>query len=173
MQRHTILLAAPVLGLGLAPAKADQGMWTTNNFPADRVERTYGFKPDQAWLDHARLSAVRLARGCSASFVSASGLVQTNHHCASGCIEQLSTAEKNLIATGFYARETKDEVKCPNVEVNQLIGTTTVTDRINKATAGKEGQAFADAMKAERAAIAKECTNGDDNLRCDVVELYR
>ena len=102
MYRSATILVTLVL---LLPAHADEGMWTYNNFPADKVEKAYGFKPDQSWLDHLRLSSLRLARGCSGAFVSANGLVQTNHHCARGCIQQLSTPQKDLTAIGFYARE--------------------------------------------------------------------
>jgi hypothetical protein len=173
MRLDTAILVALMLPAALlAPASADEGMWTTNNFPADKVAQAYGFKPDQAWLDHVRLSSLRLARGCSASFVSPEGLVQTNHHCAQGCIAQLSGAGNDLVATGFYAKERKDEVKCPDIEANQLIAITDVTDRIGKATADKDGQELADAKKAIEATIARECSGDDVNLRCDVVELY-
>lgn len=164
------LLAA--LAVAFSPAAADEGMWTFNDFPADRVEKAYGFRPDQAWLDHVRASSVRLARGCSASFVSAHGLVQTNHHCAQGCIQQLSTAAEDLIATGFYARRTEDERQCPNVEVNQLTAITDVTARVKAAIDGKDGKALGDAKKAVEAAIGRECSGGDAAVRCDVVELY-
>src|SRR5436853_4487920 len=113
MDRSKIIAAAIVVATGIAPVHADEGMWTTNNFPADKVEKAYGFRPDQAWLDHVRLSSVRLAQGCSGSFVSAQGLVQTNHHCARACIEQLSTPTRNMTDRGFYAREAEDEIKCP------------------------------------------------------------
>jgi hypothetical protein len=165
-------LAALLLAVAIAPGHADEGMWTFNNFPADRVATAYGFKPDQGWLDHVRLSSLRLARGCSASFVSPYGLVQTNHHCAHACIEQLSTGTKDFVAAGFYAQALTDEVKCPDIEANQLIGIVDVTDRIDRATTGKGGRALADAMKAVQAAIAAECSGNDVNLRCDVVELY-
>src|SRR6516165_3781739 len=97
--------------LFIPAARADEGMWLLNEFPSEKVEKLYGFKPSQAWLDKVRLSAVRLAQGCSAAFVSPHGLVQTNHHCAEHCIEQLSSAGKNLVADGFYAKEEKDEPK--------------------------------------------------------------
>ena len=62
---------APVFALALAfAARADEGMWTYDNFPSARVAKKYGFGPDQKWLDEARLSSVRLAGGCSGSFVS-------------------------------------------------------------------------------------------------------
>jgi hypothetical protein len=172
MYRPQTIVAALVLAAAVAPAHADEGMWTFNNFPFDMVEKTYGFRPDQTWLDHVRLSSVRLGNGCSGAFVSGSGLVQTNHHCARSCIQQLSTATKDLIAHGFYARAESDEIKCPALEINQLITITDVTERINSATRGKDGAAFADALKAENASIEGECSGNDDNLRCDVVELY-
>jgi hypothetical protein len=160
------------VGLSMGSAFADEGMWLLNNFPSDQVEKLYGFRPSRQWLDHVRLSAVRLAQGCSAGFVSPRGLVQTNHHCAEHCIEQLSSSGKDLVQTGFYAKEEKDEVKCPNLEINQLIETSDVTGRVQAATEGTDGPAFAEAKRAVNAAIAKECAGGDSALRCDVVELY-
>jgi hypothetical protein len=162
---------AAAFAMALAPARADEGMWTFDHFPAAAVAKQYGFAPDQKWLDHVRLGSVRLP-GCSAAFVSPSGLVQTNHHCAIACIEQLSSAGHNLVAEGFYARTAADERKCPTIEVNQLVAITSVTDRIKLATDGKDGAAFAAALKAEKAKIAAECSHNDDNLRCDVVTLY-
>jgi hypothetical protein len=165
-------LAVLLVVLTLAPASADEGMWTLDAFPGDRVEKAYGFAPDQTWLDHVRLSSVRLARGCSASFVSPLGLVQTNHHCAQGCIAQLSTRTDDLIEAGFYAKTAQDERKCPNVEVNQLNRISDVTARVTAATAGRDGKALIDAKRAIEATIARECSGGDTNIRCDVVELY-
>jgi hypothetical protein len=163
-----------LLALWITTSHADEGMWTFNNFPVDKVQKAYGFRPDQAWLDHVRISSVRLtgASGCSAAFVSPRGLVQTNHHCARRCIQDLSTPQSDLAAAGFYAREEEDETRCPGLEVNQLIDISDVTDRVTKALAGKDGPAFAAALRAERANIASECAGKDDNLRCDVISLY-
>jgi hypothetical protein len=160
------LLVAPAL------AGADEGMWTFNNFPKDKVEKAYGVKVTDGWLDHVRLSSARLAQGCSASFVSSRGLVMTNHHCARGCIEQLSGPGKDFIADGFLAKAQADELKCPALEVNQLVGIEDVTARLGKATGGLEGKAFNDAQRGEMARITKECQT-DPSLRCDVVTLYQ
>src|SRR3954469_21543949 len=169
MKRLALLCA-----LALAPAlHADEGMWTYDNFPSKKVQQKYGFSPDAQWLSEAQLSSVRLAGGCSGSFVSPEGLVMTNHHCAHSCIEQLSTKEKDFVAAGFYAPAPENEVKCPEIELNQLVQIGDVTARVQGATKGlKPGKEFNDKRKAAMAAIEKECAAGNDKLRCDVVELY-
>ncbi len=160
------------MSIASAAARADEGMWTYNNFPREKVKQKYGFQPEEKWLDEARLSSVRLAGGCSGSFVSPQGLVMTNHHCAHSCIEQLSTARRDFVKSGFYAPAFKDEVKCPEIELNQLLSLTDVTARMEGATKGLQGKEFADAQKAAMSTIETECAGGDDKLRCDVVTLY-
>jgi peptidase S46-like protein len=168
MKRLTaIALLAACLGL----ARADEGMWTFDHFPSDTVGRQYGFTPGPEWLDHVRLSSVRLAGGCSGSLVSGSGLVLTNHHCARSCIQQISTPEKDRMAGGFLARSLEEEVRCPEMEINQLLAITDVTARVNAATKGLADRQYNDALKSEMSRIEKECATGD-TLRCDVVSLY-
>lgn len=154
------------------PSMADEGMWTLNNFPAKAVEKKYNFKATTSWLDHARLSSARLAGGCSASFVSSNGLVMTNHHCAHSCIEQLSTAKKDFVASGFYAKEIADEVRCPEIEVDKLVEITDVTSRIQKKLKVLQGKEYNDTLKSEMSKIETECTKGSELIRCDVVTLY-
>jgi hypothetical protein len=165
--------AALVFGLAVAFAtRADEGMWTYDNFPKENVSRKYGFKPDDRWLEEARLSSVRLAGGCSGSFVSADGLVMTNHHCAHTCIEQLSTKDKDFVKEGFYAKAQPEEVKCPEIELNQLVQISDVTARVSSAIEGLSGEKFAKAQKGAMSRIEKECAGGDAKVRCDVVTLY-
>jgi hypothetical protein len=165
------LLAAALAFLPLASA-ADEGMWTFDDFPAARVEQALGVEVTPAWLSHLQASTARLAGGCSASFVSSRGLVMTNQHCARACIEQLSSAGKDLLQGGFLARADADELRCPAVEVNQLLSITDVTEQVRQATAGLEGKAFADAQRAELGRLEQACQK-DASLRCEVVSLYR
>lgn len=164
-------IVALALALAAGPALADEGMWTYDNFPSAKVQEAYGFAPTRAWLDEARLASARLANGCSASFVSPEGLVLTNHHCVHACVEHLSTAERDLVERGYLARSRAEELRCPAMEVNQLAKITDVTDRIARATKGKEGKAYAEALQAEIARLEKGCAKSD-RVRCDVVTLY-
>jgi hypothetical protein len=168
MRKIVALLA---LCAAATSARADEGMWTYNGFPRAQVEKKYGAKVTDAWLDHARLSSVRLAQGCSGSFVSPGGLVMTNHHCVETCLQELSSADKDFIAQGFQARTEAEELRCPVLEVNQLVEITDVTARMKKATAGLEGKRFNDAQKAETSRIEADCQISPA-LRCNVVTLY-
>lgn len=170
MKLRIVALSSLVLA---APALADEGMWTFNNFPSAEVKKKYGFEPTKEWLDQVRLASVRIAGGCSASLVSADGLVMTNHHCARTCIENLSGLQKkDFNRDGFFAKTLGDEPKCPAMEMNQLVEITDVTRRVQDATKNVAGDKFADAQKTEIAKIEKECATSDE-FRCDVVTLYR
>ena len=138
-----------LLTLSLALLHGEEGMWTFNQFPAEKFKQKYGFSPTQQWLDHVRLSSVRLAEGCSASFVSPNGLVLTNYHCAVTCIQQISSAEKDYTVTGFNAASVAEEAKCPSQEANVLVEISDVTPRLKAKTAGLADKAAFDARKAE------------------------
>ncbi len=169
IKRFALLLCVLALCLtGLA--FADEGMWLFNAFPKDKVQAKYGFAPDQAWLDHVRLSSARAPNG-SSSFVSPDGLIFTNHHIAQECVHDLSTNGKDYMKNGFYAPTRAEEPKCPGVEFIVLQDIQDVTTQVNAAV--KPGMSTADAGKAQRQAMStleKDCsTNG---MRCDVVTLY-
>jgi hypothetical protein len=153
-------------------ASADEGMWLYNEAPKDKIKAKYGFELTQAWLDHVRLSSVRFNNGGSGSFVSADGLTFTNHHVGAGCVQQLSTEGHDYIKTGFYAKTQADEAKCPNLELNELVGIEDVTDKVNAGV--KPEMSAADTGQAQRAAmskIEKDCSTST-GLRCDVVTFY-
>lgn len=152
-------------------AQADEGMWTFDNFPSKTVGTKYGFTPSREWLDHVRLSSLRIAGGCSASFISPQGLVMTNHHCVVECVEQLSTAQQNLEENGFFAKTPADEKKCPDFELDQLVEIRDVTKDVLEAMSGKTGDAANKALNAKRAELEQSC-GSDASVRCDLVSLY-
>ncbi|MHB8720302.1 MAG: S46 family peptidase [Steroidobacteraceae bacterium] len=164
----TMLLMAAGMA---APALADEGMWTYDNFPTAKMRAAYGWAPDAAWLEHARLGSIRLTLGCSASLVSPDGLVMTNHHCARQCVSDLADAQHDYIANGFYAASRADEKKCPAMEANQLVDISDVTQQVEAATAGKSERAFHEAERAIKARIESGCGSAAD-VRCQVVTLY-
>jgi hypothetical protein len=148
-------------------------MWTFDNPPAKQLEEKYHFTPTQQWLDHVRLSCVRLNDGGSGSFVSAHGLLLTNHHVARGQLQKNSTAEHDFVKTGFYAATPAEEMKSPDLEVNVLMSMENVTPAVQAALKGaKTPEEEFTRRKAVMAKIERESLD-KTGLRSDVVTLYQ
>ncbi len=148
-------------------------MWTFENPPTEYLEETYGLRPDAAWYDRARMAALRLP-GCSASFVSADGLVVTNHHCVRGPIVDVTREGESLLDDGFAARAMEEERAVPGLYVDQLVAIADVTGRMEAAMAEAQTDAErVDARETEVAAIEEEleATAGDGHS-VQVVSLY-
>src|SRR5580698_4943033 len=155
--RTAMLLSAAAVAAIAPTLRADEGMWTFDNPPLKLLKAKYNFTPTQAWLDHLRLSSVRLNDGGSGSFVSPNGLLLTNHHVARGQLQKNSTAEHDYLANGFYATTPDQEMKSPDLEVNVLVAMQDVTARVKGSAKGITDDAKAlKAREAEIAAIEKE-----------------
>ncbi|RZJ03706.1 MAG: S46 family peptidase [Brevundimonas sp.] len=170
----SIVAVAGAMAMMAAPssAKADEGMWTFDNFPIKTVNDKYGTHIDQAWLDRVRNAAVRI-QGCSASFVSPEGLILTNWHCVVGCSQELSTNEQDYVKNGFLTATREEERRCPGQTAEVLVDIVDVTDRVQGAGAGLEGAAFNAARTAETDKIQTEACAGDAKFSCQVISFYR
>ncbi|OGU70820.1 MAG: hypothetical protein A2V93_07795 [Ignavibacteria bacterium RBG_16_34_14] len=115
--------------------KFDTGkMWTFEYPPIDYFHSEYNFTPTNDWFDHIRMSALRFATYCSASFVSEDGLVMTNNHCARESIVQVQNEGEDLNETGFFALSLDEERKVPGLFVDQLVLIKDVTDEVVSST---------------------------------------
>jgi hypothetical protein len=165
-------VALLVVALACPALSADEGMWTFDNPPLKQLKEKYNFTPTQQWLDHLRLSSVRLNDGGSGSFVSPHGLLLTNHHVALGQLQKNSSAEHDYVKDGFYAETPAQEMKSPDLEVNVLVSTENVTERVNAAVkAAKSTEEEFAKRKTVLADIERESTE-KTGLRSDIVTLY-
>lgn len=151
---------------------ADEGMWLFNALPAEQLKQQHDFEVSQAWAQHLMLASVRFNSGGSASFISSNGLVLTNHHVASETLYKLSTPERDLASQGYYARSQSEELKAPDLELNQLVSIEDVTAQVNAAVTPQMDAAAA--SKARQAAMAtiEQRSNQETGLRSDVITLY-
>ncbi len=172
-RKYRFLITVPLLLSCPMTAPSDEGMWLLNNPPRKLLKEKYNFDLSDAWLERAQRASVRFNSGGSGSFVSADGLVVTNHHIGADSLQKLSPKDKDYYHDGYYAPSQAEELKCPDLELNVLISIEDVTDRIN--TAVKPDMTPAQAFAARRAVMAdveKESLE-KTKLRSDVVTLYQ
>ena len=138
---------------------ADEGMWTFDNLPLTHLKQRYGFEPTRGWIEHLRSSAVRFNNGGSGSFVSADGLVMTNHHVGADMLQKISTSEKDYYKDGFLARSRDEEMKAPDLELNVLVAIEDVTARVLGAVKPGMDDASASSVPGFTAARTRSVTS--------------
>ena len=144
------------------PLAADEGMWLFEQFPKDAIHQKYAFEASSQFLDHLRLSSVRIGNG-SGAFVSSRGLVLTNRHIVSGCVARQDQ---------FYAAAEAAETRCAGLEASVLVMIDDVTGQVK--SAAREGATPAKALEARNSGIARiesECAAKSGNT-CAVVTLF-
>jgi hypothetical protein len=154
-------------------AHADEGMWVFNNLPLEQLKAGHGFVPPAGWAEHLRSAAVRFNNGGSGSFVSADGLIMTNHHVGADTLAKLGSSTKDYYRDGFMARTLADEAKAPDLELNVLVSIEDVTKEVNSAVVpGMSDAKAAEARRKKMADLEKDATD-KNGLRNDVVTLYQ
>jgi hypothetical protein len=154
-------------------AKADEGMWLFNNPPRKLLKEKYQFDATDKWLEHVQKSSVRFNSGGSGSFVSATGLVLTNHHVGADALQKFGDKDHNYYRDGFHARTPAEEKRCFDLELNVLMSIEDVTEQVNAAVKPdmKPDQAFA-ARRKVMAEVEKK-SQDESKLRSNIITLYQ
>jgi hypothetical protein len=146
-------------------------MWLFNMPPSSLLKAKYNFNVTAEWLKHVQLASVRFG-GASGSFVSPDGLVLTNHHVGQGAIQNLSTKDRDLMKTGFYARTRAEELKAPGMELMVLQEIEDVTMKVLGAEKSDMTAVQAAAARDKVIAALEKESSEKTGLRSTVVNLY-
>ena len=163
-------------GIDLDTVKAQKfdigKMWTFDYPPVDYFTATYNFTPSKEWLEKVRMSALKFADYCSASFISEDGLVMTNHHCGRESVTQVEIPGEELHKNGFYAATLDKERKVKDLFVEQLVKIVDVTNEIISAMdAGSTNEEKVE-NKTKKIKELEDNNSNESGLKCQVVTFY-
>ena len=146
------ILASALMCLSIFTAQADEGMWLPSLI-GSRIKdmRSKGFKlsaEDIYSVNKASLkdAVVQFGGGCTGEFLSAEGLLLTNHHCGYGSIQSLSSVEHDYLTYGFWAKSHSEELPVPGLTISLLVKMEDVTERL---AAGEKAEDIIAAARAE------------------------
>jgi len=163
-----------VLAVALSTsALADEGMWLFSAPPLTQLKQKYQFEPTPQWLEHLQKASVRFNSGGSGSFVSANGLVITNHHVGADTLQKISDEKHNYLRDGFYASTRANEIKSADLELNVLMSIEDVTARVTGAVRSGMTPDQASAARGNATAQIEKESKDKTGLRSDVVTLYQ
>ncbi|MBN1633531.1 MAG: S46 family peptidase [Ignavibacteria bacterium] len=166
-------LAVQIYPDTIKAGKFDNGtMWTFENPPLDYFESEYGFRPTKEWLDHVRMSALRFANYCSASFVSGDGLLMTNHHCGRDAVSSAQKEGEDLHESGFYAETIEQERRIDKLYVDQLVRLIDVTKEVQAAFDSGKDDTNKVSLRNNKIKELEQKYSAEMNLVCKVTSLY-
>ncbi len=106
--------------------------------------------------------------GCSAGFVSSTGLILTNHHCLFGILQEHSRPGRDLITEGFIAQTREQELPGRTTRVIVPRRFTDVTREVNSAVPPGAGDLERlKAIEAKQKALVAACEK-TPGVRCNV-----
>jgi hypothetical protein len=175
LMRKTLLAATAIAALS-SPALADEGMWLPSQTTkiADQMRKA-GLRLDPVKLGNLQqppLTAIASLGGCSAAFLSPTGLVATNHHCVYGSIQYNSKPGQDYLTNGFLAKTMADELPAaPGTRIYVIEDLRDVTAGMNAGATNLAGRQRFDRMEANRKGLVQACER-QPSRRCDVRAYY-
>ncbi|HUL43243.1 MAG TPA: S46 family peptidase [Bacteroidota bacterium] len=129
-----VVLAISILSVHFL--RPDEGMWLmtqVSKLPFQEM-KSHGLEltPDQIYNPNGTSlkDAVVLLPGGTGSFVSADGLIITNHHIVYGALQSVSSVKEDYLKDGMYAKTHEEEIPVPSYFARIVVSIKDVTDDI-------------------------------------------
>ncbi len=165
-----------ILTLACTVAAADEGMYPISeiaalDLPAKGLEISVSelYSPDKTSL----IDGICRVSGCTGSFVSPTGLIITNHHCAYRAIQTASTPQSDYLKDGFKAEKLQDEIPAPGYTVRVTESYRDISEEV--LSVAKEGMPFLERTKAidkQRKLLEKRAEEQNPGMRAEVAEMF-
>ncbi len=172
---RTLLVLFLVLGFSVT-AFADEGMYPISSI--DRLSlKDQGldlsadeiFNPDQTCL----VDGICRVNGCTGSFVSPSGLIITNHHCAYRAIQSASSPKNDWLKNGFFGKTLEEEIPAPGYVVRITESYRDVSKEVLEAVAaGMTSAERTKAIEKRRKELEKQAEEAAPGMRADIAEMF-
>ncbi len=150
------------------PTQVREMDWTALQKRGMKMTRDEFWHPEKGGV----LSATVQINGCTASFVSADGLLVTNHHCGFGAVSDLSSPEHNYLRDGYAATDRQAELPAPDMVASVLRRIDDVTATVHaaqdKATSDLERWSI---TQETLAALVATGQKAEPNTKCTVASF--
>ena len=161
---------------GMIPASPEEGMYPLSEI--DKVDLVKaGLKIDPKEIYNPKgislVDALVQLGGCTGSFISSSGLIITNHHCAFGAITRASSVKDNYLENGFLAKTNQEEIPANGYTCRITESYEDVSDKIlgaieNVTDPIERNKIIADKSKE----LADAAANEKESIVADVSEMF-
>ena len=153
------LIICAIACITFTTATADEGMWLPSLIKErvkDMRKKGFKLKADDVYSTtkpSLKDAVMQFGGGCTGEFVSAEGLLLTNHHCGYASIQKLSSVEHDYLTDGYWAKSRAEELHVPGLTISILEKMEDVTDRIAAGESKDSIIAHASQSKGCRASV--------------------
>lgn len=163
-------------GLHFSATVPDEGMYPLSDL--DRAGlRQAGLKIDLKDIYNpgqiGLVDALVRVGGCTGSFVSESGLIITNHHCAFSAVQLASTPQQDYLTHGFVADTREKEIEAQGLTIRITVGYEDVSDRVLGAVANvQDPAARISIIEQTSKSIAESAMATEPTIMAEVSEMF-
>ncbi len=156
--------------------KNDEGMFPLSELKNIDLQKA-GLKisPEELYNTNGTslIDAIVRVGGCTGSFLSNEGLIVTNHHCAFGFVQAISTTKNNYIKEGFLAKNKSEELQAKGLVCKITASYADVSEKVLKGTQNTTDpierlKIIADNVKS----ITNEENKNNAGLQCEISEMF-